>query len=70
MEIYLNNLHIPFENPQKITLSSQTTLVILSVSPLTKLRVRTHTGSKSLHNFLNYCEINERRSDVNMIYLG
>ena len=27
MEIYLNNLHIPFENLQKITLSSETLLV-------------------------------------------
>ena len=66
MVIYLNSLHIPFENPQKITLSSETTLVILSVSPLTRLRVRTDTGSKYLHNFLNYCEFNERQSDVSI----
>ena len=68
-EIYLNNLHSPFENPQKITLSSETTLVILSVSPLARLRVRTDTGWKSLHNFLHYCEFNERQSDVKILQL-
>lgn len=52
-EIHLNNLQIPLESPQKITLSSQTTLVILSESQLTRLSVRTD-GSKSLHNLLHF----------------